>query len=399
MGIFERLRNIGKTQKVAAVQLVTERGNGFYAWNGKLYQSDIVRSAIRPYVSAVGKLIPKEIYETKDKEGNRQVEVNPDAYMRFLLEEPNPYMTGQALRERMAAQLILNGNAFALILRDEAGLPKTMMPIDAAGVEAVFTERGALLHRFTLLNGKTFTFPDADVIHLRRDYFENDVYGSPIGPVLAQLMDIVSTTDQGIVKAVKNSAVIRWLLKFVKSLKPEDLEARAQDFAESFLRTENGTGVAAIDANVDAQQIDAKEYVPNAAQMDRTTLRLYALFNTNEKIVNSTYTENEWNAYFDAQIEPVLLQLSAEFTRKLFTRRERAFGNRIEFEASAWDSANLTTKLALVALVDRGAMTPNEWRATFNLAPLPGGDEPVRRLDTATVESGERRAESGDGEG
>jgi HK97 family phage portal protein len=386
VGIIDRIRDLGRT-KVAAVQLMTEQSGGFYGWDGKLYRSDVVRSAIRPYVTAIGKLIPKEIYET-EKNGKRVLEINPDAYIRFLLEEPNPYMCGQVFRERLASQLIINGNAFALILRDEAGLPQTMLPINAVSVRARYAENGALWHEFQMMNGKVFTFPDLDVIHLRRDYYEDDAYGSPIAPALTQLMEIVTTTDQGIVKAVKNSAVIRWLMKFVKPMKEDDLEKRANEFAQSFLRTENGTGVAAVDSTVDAKEVSGHEYVPNAAQMDRTTQRIYALLNTNEKIVTSAYTENEWNAYFDAQIEPVLLQLNAEFTRKLFTRRERAFGNRIVFEASAWDSASLTTKLALVAMVDRGALLPDEWRATFNLGPIEGGDKPIRRLDTAQVTEG-----------
>jgi hypothetical protein len=37
----------------------------------------------------------------------------------------------------------------------------------------------------------------------------------------------------------------------------------------------------------------------------------------------------------------------------------------------------------MVALVDRGAMTPNQWREIFNMAPIEGGDVPIRRLDTA----------------
>lgn len=36
-------------------------------------------------------------------------------------------------------------------------------------------------------------------------------------------------------------------------------------------------------------------------------------------------------------------------------------------------------------LVDRGALTPNEWRDTFNLSPVADGDKPLRRLDTETV--------------
>ena len=36
----------------------------------------------------------------------------------------------------------------------------------------------------------------------------------------------------------------------------------------------------------------------------------------------------------------------------------------------------------MVALVDRGLMTPNEYRELFNLAPYEGGDEFILRLDT-----------------
>jgi len=48
----------------------------------------------------------------------------------------------------------------------------------------------------------------------------------------------------------------------------------------------------------------------------------------------------------------------------------------------------MQTKLGLVAMVDRGAMTPNEWRRVMNLGPKEGGDKPIRRLDTAPVTEG-----------
>ena len=73
-------------------------------------------------------------------------------------------------------------------------------------------------------------------------------------------------------------------------------------------------------------------------------------------------------------------------TPKLFSRRERGCGNRIVFEASAWDFASTSTKLNLLQMVDRGALTPNEWRRAFILAPVDGGDKPIRRLDTQPVD-------------
>ena len=388
MNIFTALKNSLTTKKVSTVQMVQERGNGFYAYNGKMYQSDIVRACIRPKIKAIGKLTAKHIRETITKDA-RRLDVNPEPYIRFLLEEPNQYMTGQVLQEKLAAQLVLNNNAFAVIMRDENGYPNAIFPVAAVQADAVYDQDGTLFLKFYLQNGKVFTFPYDDVIHLRGDFYENDIFGDPIAPAIVPLMEIVNTTDQGIVKAIKNSAVIRWLLMFNASMRPEDIKQRTKEFAESFLDVSNGTGVAAVDSKAEAKQIDPKDYVPNAAQMDKTTARIYALFNTNQAIVTSCATENEQSAYFDAEIEPVLKQLSGEYTRKLFTRRERGCGNRIVFEASAWDFASTSTKLNLLQMVDRGALTPNEWRRAFNLAPVPGGDEPIRRLDTQPVNGGE----------
>ncbi len=390
--ILDSLRNKEPTQQAQQTkfQLVTERGNGFYAWNGKIYQSDIVRAAIRPKVKPVGKLVAKHIRQTVQKDGTRKLEVNPEPYMRFLLEEPNPYMTGQKLQEKLATQLALNNNAFALIIRDDFGYPTEIYPIPAISAEAIYDKQYVLYLKFLLQNGKTYTFPYADIIHLRQDFNSNDIFGDPIAPALAPLMEIVSTADQGIVKAIKNGGIIRWLLKFTAAMRPEDKKREADAFAADFLDIEkSGTGVAAVDAKADAQQIDPKDYVPNAAQMDRTVRRIYALLNTNQKIVQSEYDENGWNAYYEAEIEPVVIELSNEYSRKLFTRRERGFGNRIIFEAANLATASMQTKLALSQMVDRGALTPNEWRTVFNLAPVPGGDDPVRRLDTAPVKGGD----------
>ena len=144
-------------------------------------------------------------------------------------------------------------------------------------------------------------------------------------------------------------------------------------------------GAAGVDSKASAQRIEPKDYVPNAMQMGNTQKRIYSFFNTNEKIVESTYTEDEWNSYFEIVIEPVAIQLGEEFTRKLFSRKERGFGNAIFFDAANLQCASLSTKLALQAMVDRGALTPNEWRETFNLSPVADGDKPLRRLDTQTV--------------
>jgi len=365
------------------VKLMTETGNGFYSWNGQLFKSDIIRSAIRPTVRAIGKLLPKHIRESAEG-----LKVNPDPYIRFLLEEPNPIMGNQMFQEKLATQLFLNNNAFALIVRDDYGLPVQMYPIPAVTAEAIY-KNDELFLRFTLRNGKMFTFPYRDIIHLRQDFHENDIFGERPDESLFNLMEVVTTIDQGIIKAIRNSNVIKWILKFTQSLRPEDIRREVKRFTEEYLSIESETGGAAgIDAKADIQQVEPKSYVPDDKQMEKTVQRVYSFFNTNEKIVQSRFDEDEWNAFYESVIEPVAIQLGQEFTRKLFTRRERGFGNKIVFESFNLQYASMKTKLGLVAMVDRGALTPNEWRRIMNLAPTEGGDKPIRRLDTIPVSEG-----------
>ena len=385
--MFERVKKFFGVQTrgptVDRIQMVTQTGEGIYAWSGKLYDSDIVRSCIRPKAKAVGKLTAKHI-----RDNSAGFAINPDPYMRFLLEEPNPYMTGQVFQEKLATQLQLNNNAFALIIRNNDGLPVELYPIPATGVDAVYDKAGNLLLRCTMRNGKVFTFDYSDVIHIRQDFNDKDIFGTSPMAALKPLMEIVTTTDQGIVNAIKNSAVIRWLLKFTTNVNDEDRKKRTKEFAESFLEIDKTSGVASTDGKMEAQQVNPNDYVPNALQMDRTTKRIMNYFGTNPEIVASDYDENQWNAYYEAEIEPLAVQMSGEYTRKLFTRRERGFGNSIIFEASSLQYASMNTKLNLYQVVDRGSMLPNEWRRILgNLGPIEGGDKPIRRLDTMPVEA------------
>ena len=363
-------------------EVIQDRGNGYYQWGGELYKSDILRSCIQPHVSAIGKLTPVHVKAEGDEADY--------FYIRKILTEPNPYMAGCMLQEKLAAQLTLNRNAFAYINRDHNGYPIELYPLPVMSAEALYDRGYNLYLRFVLRNGRMVTYPYRDVIHLRRDYYENDIFGTSAQEALTPLMELVGTSDKGLMDAIRNGAIIRWLVKWNQTIRPEDLKKQAENFAEMYLSTEsNGTGVAATDAKAEVQQIKPNDYVPNVLQTDRTERRIYSFFGVNQNIVQNSYTEDEWNAFYEAQIEPVAKQMSDEFTRKLFTPRERQAGHRITFGANSLQYASMSTKLNLLQMVDRGAMTPNEWREVLNMAPIEGGDKPIRRLDTAVVGGGE----------
>jgi len=369
-------------QTISGIKMITESGNGFYTWNKDLYKSDIIRSCIRPTAKAIGKLEGQHLRQ--EKEG---LKINPEVYIRFLLEEPNPYMTGQIMQEKMANQLELNNNAFAILVRDENGLAQQAYPISCVGVETTYPKGDELYLKFTLKNGKILERSYSDIIHLRQDFNDDELFGTSNATALSSLMEVVTTTDQGIVKAIKNSNIIRWLLKFKSVLKQEDIDKQLETFVKNYLSIDSDSvGAAATDPRYDVEQVKPESFVPNAAQMDRTTTRLYNFFGTNDKIIQNKTNEDEWNAYYEAKIEPIAKQLSQEFTRKIFTRKARGFGNKILYSATSLQYASMSNKLNLFQMVDRGSLVPNEWRAILNLGPIEGGDKPIRRLDTAPID-------------
>lgn len=381
MGLF-RKREPTKNEKAGKeiIKMVNTWGEHYYNWDGRLYNSDIVRSCLRPKVKAIGKLVGKHI-----RDSGEEMKVNPEANIRFLLSEPNPYMTGQQFQEKVGNQLCLNNNAFILVIRDENGKPMQLYPVPCDSCETVYKDN-VLYLRFYYRNGNIKVFPYTDIIHLRQDYNDNDIFGSSPAPALKSMMEVIGTIDQGIIKAIKNSGLVRWLLTFNQSLRAEDIKKNVQEFVNNYLSVDSETwGAAGTDAKATATRIEPKDYVPNALQTKETIQRIYSFFNTNEMIVQSKWSEDDWNAYYEAEIEPVAIQMGQTYSVRLFTRKERAYGNQIVFEASNLQCASLSSKLALQAMVDRGAMTPNEWRATLNMAPIEGGDNPIRRLDTQVV--------------
>ena len=372
-------------------ELLKTSNNTFYSWSGNLFDSDIVRAAIRPKANAIGKLNAKHI-----KGFGAATKINQDAYIRGILANPNPYMSMQDFLSKMTFQREINHNAFAYVKRDENGYPLEIYPIPFSGVE-LYEQAETLFVKFDFWTGKTMVVPYTDLIHLRKDFNDSDFFGDQGTTSLNSIMEVITTTDQSVVNAIKNSAIIKWIMKFKSVLQPKDVEMQLSEFTKNYLDISNTGGAAASDPRYDLEQVKDNSYVPNALQMEKAIQRLYSYFGVNEAIVQNKYDENGWNAFYESEIEVIAIQLSNAFTKAFFSRREIGYGNKIVFDSCNLAYASMSTKLQLVAMVDRGALSPNEWRTVLNLVPVEGGDEMLRRLDTTTVNDADTKpVEGGD---
>lgn len=375
-------------------ELLSGSGDTFIPWSGNIFDSDIVRSAIRPKVNAAGKLNGKHI-----RGMGEQMRINPDTRIKGILQRPNQYMSMQDFLMKMTYQREIYHNAFAYVRRNPLGEVEEVYPIPYTHVE-LLEYQGEMYAKFRFRNSKQMTVPYEDLIHLRKDFNDNDIFGDSGIKSLDNIMEVINTTDQGLIKAIKDSNIIRWLLKFNQALRPEDIKKQTKDFVDTYLSIDSRIGGAVgTDAKADLQQVEPKNYVPNAVMTKDHKERLYSYFGVNENIVQNKYNEDEFNAFYESEIEPILIQLSNAFSNVFFSEREKGFGNKIIFEASNLAYASMKTKLELKDMVDRGALTPNEWRNILNLGPVEGGDKPIRRLDTALVkEEDGKNGNKSDGE-
>lgn len=390
MGLLANL--FKKEQPVQQKTFTTFKELGTYkatfgAFGKDIYKSDDVRTCIRALSEHTSKANPRCTV--------KRIE-------RLLQLRPNRYMNGKDFLAKLRNYLEIKNTAFVFLNRDNKGDVIEFYPIPYASFEGLeYKDRLFIRFDFQGDSARRLVVPWEDLAVLRKDYVFSEIAGESNEPLLPTL-DVISTMDKGLQNAVKSTANLRGILKSTKAmLSPETLKQQKDQFVKDYMDIENEGGIASLDATQDFKELNLKPTTATAEEASAYRERVYRYFGVNEKIIMSNYTESEYDAFYESRIEPFLVALSLELTYKIFTDREISFGAEVWYESNRLQYASAKTKIQMVALVDRGLMTPNEYRALFNMAPYEGGDEFVLRLDTAKTgdsTSGEPQGESEDEE-
>lgn len=365
----------------------------FTSFGTDIYADELVRSSVRAIAEHTSKANVKAVRRTSSGrlQGDKALE-------RIIQYRPNMYMNGKAFLYKVRTRLELDNNAFVFIQRDDVGRCTGLYPVPKATFQALSVE-DELFIQFEFTNGNKITLPWADLAIIRKDYNSSDIFGDDNAPILNTL-ELISTANQGMSNAIKSTANLRGILKSTKAmLDPEDVKKQKEKFVTDYLNLENEGGIASIDATQDFTPITMQPQIANYKHVEELRNNVYRYFGVNDDILMSKAIGDTWEAFYEARIEPFLIDLGLELTNKIFTGREKGFGNEIIFEANRLQYTSTQNKLNLVALVDRGAMTPNEWREVFNMAPVNGGDVPIRRLDTAPTTQAKEDDTNADNEG
>ena len=349
------------------LQLVNGYEAVFTNYDGQIYDNPTVRACIDTIARNAAKLNPKHIRST-DK--NYKI-LNEDIY-HIIAEQPNEIMNAYDFYYKIFSELYLNNNVFVYIMRDENLKVIGLYPI--LFNQADFVEyQNQIYVKFRFGTGKIRTVAYNDLIHLRRFFCKNDILGGSNLPVISAL-SFQHILKEGIINAIKITMSIKGYLKSTKSmLSPKDAKKLRDNFIKDFVSDDNSSGIGALDATTDFKEVNLDPTVASDAQMTDNKNEILDYFNLNENIIQSKYSEEEWNAFYESVLEPLGIQIGMEFTNKIFTYGERYHGNKIIFEANRLQYASNKTKIEVARYLNN-YLYIDEIREILNLAPLPNGE-------------------------
>ena len=375
MSILDRFTRRQKT--VTATRLITEPTASFSAFSGDAYSNDVFREAVDAIARNAGKLKGSHVVTYA---GKRQ-ESDDGKLNRLLQVRPNAVMSAYDFLYKLVTRLFLYNNSFAYLDRDERGNLRAIYPITATNVEILADAAGTLFCGFMLRDGKQVVLPYADIVHLRRFFNAGDVLGES-NAAIASGIELAQTENEGIINGIKAGASIRGILSFTQIMSPSKLKEEKEAFVKDYLELENSTGVIAVDQKMDYKPIDHKPVILDAEQAKEVKTKIYNYLGLTESIVNSSYTEDEYAAFYESTLEPIAIALSQEFTAKVFNDREQAYGNSIIFESGRLQFTSNKTKVSLIAqLAPYGLLTINQALEILNLPSVADGDKRLQALN------------------
>ena len=380
MGIFKRRKKQGSNQPF---KFISDLGIPRVTFGTNISKSDVVKIAIDRIATQCAKLKPRHIKNENDK-----TVTDKSGNLSFILKhKPNEVMTPYQFIYKVITKLFLEDNSFIYPMFENGELIG-VYPLNPIVVEPMVDNLDNYFLKFQFVNQESFILPYENVIHLKRFYHDDDIFGGSghkgDQDALLKAININENVIQGVENALRSSMQIKGLLKMNAMLSDTDKKRQVSSFNEVLRESVKIKGSSII-------PIDLKsEYIPLSVDpklIDTDTLeflndKILNYFGVSSAIFSSNYTEDEFNSFYEQTIEPLAIQLSEAFSLGLLTDNEIKSGEQIVFYSERLQYASWNTKVtAIEKLMGLGIMSLNESRALLGLEPVENGDKRLQSLN------------------
>lgn len=344
-----------------------------------IYASDVVQQCLKCIVDEMKKLNPTHIrYQDNDPVPIKGSSVQD------VLNDPNPLMTTSEFLEKIMWLLLMNYNVFILPVYytwtdKNTGTEKRyyeyLYPLKPTQVDFLEDANGTLYVHLFFENAYDTTIPYDSLIHIRynfsvNEYMGGNELGEPDHRALLETLNLNKQLLDGIAKAMKASYAINGVVKYNTLMDDGKTEAALKELEQKLLKNESG--FLPLDLKTDFTPLPR-----NTQLVDENTLKfidnkILRNWGVPLCILTGDYTKEQYEAFYQKTLEPLIISISQGFTKKIFTKREKAFGNKIELYPKDLIFMTMEQTLEMIKeLSPTGALFENEKRVALGLRPLP----------------------------
>ncbi|MCH4514250.1 phage portal protein [Staphylococcus haemolyticus] len=362
----------------STLRMITEvNGLGGITWNGisSLRNSDVFTAI---------DIISKDIASTSIQFNDKDSYLDDDKkILKLLNKRPNPYLDAWHFKYIIVANMLLNGNSYVEIVRDDKGQPIELyhMQNSAVSIEQIDDK---IKYNYIDERDGHVRFDTEDVLHFRMFSVDGFNGYSPLF-ALANEIGISMGSKKFLDEFFKNGGTSTAILKYEDGrYSDEELEIIRQNFENSQLK--NNNGLVMLDDTMTFDRLKVPTEVLNFLNSYKFSTQQVAkafglpLSKLGIETVNTSLKDSGIE-YYRSTLYPIFSMMNAEIEEKLFA--QAPYEVTLDYDVTRLIDSDPEVKLERVTqLFTKKIITLDEARAQFGFKPVENGSEPLADLNT-----------------
>lgn len=320
-------------------QIINANKVVFSSYGSDIHVSDIVKTAIHRVCEEVSKCKIRSVIEHSSP---RYVETCNDDLNALFSYRVNPLCGLKGFLYKVAYLAKVNRNCFIYWQYDEVPIAGTnkvrrvtkgLFPIENANVK-LYYQGDEMRLELTSLNGEvTLDMPYSDVIHIRRGYGPNaymggDRCGRADNRELLENLQTIHVIKESIPKALQASLSLKGVLSMKTVADIDQKTVSREEFEKHLFGSDYGIVATDYEADFTPININATDIPSNILSFVRD--EILAPIGVSLPIYLGKYTDDEYTAFYQTEVEGLLLDIIEAMNLVLFTPRQIAYGHAIK---------------------------------------------------------------------
>lgn len=379
MGLLDRIKGVFSPKKEERffnnTTFFSNNNSGVVSSKEQAMSIAAVTGCVRAISTAVASL-PLSLYR-REEDGDKTLERSHILY-KLLHSTPNSINTSYTWRVQQMINLLLEGNAYSVIIRNNQGIPVELMPLESSNVRVIKYEESI----FYEVQGVDQPLNSFDVLHISGLSFDGCYGYSPL-QMYASTLGLGVKSREYASNYFSNGGNISGYLKSPSPLKPETIEQLRYSWNQKYSGIGNAHTTAVLPNGIEYHRMNLTPADSDLIrQMEFTREEIASIFAVPPSQIgimkdssSRANVEEQSIMFYRNCLLPYLVNIEQELNKKLL-RDDEKDNLFFEFNASGILRGDIESRYNAYSIARQwGWLSANEIRTLENMNKVEGLDE------------------------